>query len=213
MCIGATGLVGRQLVAELCKDDAFHVIHTLARRPIPFGELPGSSKIKSYVINFDELAKTRWPVCQIFYCCLGTTIRAAGSQTAFRRINRDYVVDAACCARQSGAKRLVVVSAMGANPRSRVFYNRIKGEMEAAVSTLGFDAVIIVRPSLLAGERAEHRTGERFAMSVLKFAPILLPQKYRLISAVDVARAMADAAKEEVSGLEIIESDRLQSFS
>ncbi len=211
--VGATGLVGQELVSQLCEDTGFEAIHVLTRRPASFSGTTSQCNLIRHLVDFSQLQECAWPTCEVLFCCLGTTIRTAGSQAAFRAVDLDYVVTAARCARQAGATRLVVVSAMGADPQSRVFYNRVKGDMEAAVTGLGFDAVAIVRPSLLTGDRAEQRIGERVAQSVLKVANRLLPKKYRSIPAVAVARAMIAVAKQPGEGARIIASDRLQEFA
>ena len=106
----------------------------------------------------------------------------------------------------------MVVSAMGADARSMVFYNRVKGEMEAAVAKLGFASVLIVRPSFLAGDRVEHRAGEKLALNVLKFGNFLLPKKYQSVSAHAVARAMVETLSHSTAGFTVWESDTLQKF-
>jgi len=140
------------------------------------------------------------------YCCLGTTIKKAGSQDAFRRVDHDYVVALAQAAKQAGARRFLLVSALGANPRSHIFYNRVKGEVERDVSAVAFAAVHIFRPSLLLGERAESRPLERLgtlAFGVL--APLLVGplRPYRPIAAEAVAQAMVRAALGEGTGVRV----------
>ncbi len=211
--VGATGLVGRELVVQLCADPAFDVVHVLSRRPVDFTGSITKHTLVSHLVDFDQPDALTWPTCQVLFCALGTTIKTAGSQAAFRAVDLDYVVTAARHAQQAGATCLVVVSALGADQHSTVFYNRIKGEMEAAIGKLGFDAVTIVRPSLLAGKRDEQRTGERIAQAVLKFANPLLPKRYRSVPAAAVAWAMIAAAKNPVPGIMLIESDRLQEFA
>lgn len=210
--VGATGLVGQELLRQLVHDAAFDRIHVVARRALPAPDLALQNKVVAHVLDFDRLDHYQWPACEILFCCLGTTIKKAGSQSAFRLVDLQYVLASAQAARAAGATSLVVISAMGADAASRVFYSRVKGEMEQAVATLGFDAVTIVRPALLAGQRIEHRAAERFALAGLKFANPLLPRKYRSIPAAAVARAMIASGKESKPGLTIIESDRLQDF-
>jgi uncharacterized protein YbjT (DUF2867 family) len=125
---------------------------------------------------------------------LGTTIKGAGSQEAFRAVDYEAVVAVAEAAKQAGARRLGVVSAMGASTRSGIFYNRVKGEMEAAVSALGFDTLVIARPSFLAGDREALgqpvRSGEKLALGISRWLAPLIPANYRSIDSSAVARAL-----------------------
>ncbi len=210
--VGATGLVGNALLGLLCEDATITKVHVLVRRPIAEEQRINSAKLVQHVIDFDHLAEIEWPTCDILFCCLGTTIKVAGSQAAFRKVDFDYVVTAARRARENGASRFAVVSSMGAKRNSPVFYNRVKGEMEAAVTALNFPSLLILRPSILAGERAQPRPGERFALAFLKVGNLLLPKKYQSVSATAVARAMLKTATDSVSGVRVIESDQIQNF-
>ena len=206
--VGASGLVGRELLAQLCDDAGVAAVHAMLRRSV--SKLGTSPKLKQHVVDFDNLAAVDWPDCDAMFCCLGTTIKAAGSQPAFRRVDFDYVVQSAKKARQAGAKQLYVVSAMGADQHSRIFYNRVKGEMEAAVASLGYDSATIFRPSFLSGERLEKRQGEGLALSALKVGNLFLPKKYRSVPAQAVARTMLLALHQASRGVRIVESDVMQ---
>ncbi|HSY27392.1 MAG TPA: oxidoreductase [Burkholderiaceae bacterium] len=206
--VGASGLVGRELVAQLCDDPRVATVQLMLRRALnTFGNNP---KISQHVIDFEQIAAVEWPACEVMCCCLGTTIKVAGSQQAFRRVDFDYVVESAKKARQAGATRLLVVSAMGANPDSRIFYNRVKGEMEAAVASLGYNSVTIFRPSFLSGERLEKRPGEGLALSALKVGNLFLPKKYQSVPAHAVARTMLKSLQHASRGVQIVESDEMQ---
>lgn len=211
--IGATGLVGRDVVSLLCADADVDAVHILVRRALSGPQLTNSPKLAQHVIDFDRLADISWPRCDVLFCCLGTTIKAAGSREAFRTVDFDYVVESAQRARRSGASALIVVSALGADANSKVFYSRTKGEMEAAVSILGFDSVTIIRPSLLAGAPAELRIGERLALAASKIINPFLSARYRPVPARSVARAMLASAKNGVVGITIIESEQLARFT
>jgi uncharacterized protein YbjT (DUF2867 family) len=211
--VGATGLVGSELLAQLCDSESVSQVHVMTRRALTPGAIASNPKLTQHIVDFNCLQKVEWPRCDHLFCCLGTTIKAAGSQAAFRQVDFDFVVGSALQARQAGARCLLVVSAIGANPHSRTFYSRVKGEMEVAIASLGFDAVLIFRPSFLEGERLESRAGEQVVLSVLKFANRLIPRKYRSVPAQSVARAMIAAAREDHEGVVIFESDTLQSFS
>jgi uncharacterized protein YbjT (DUF2867 family) len=147
---GATGLVGRALLALLLDSPRYRRVQVLLRREAP--ELAAHRKLTVAVVDFAALPSV--PPADDVFIALGTTIKAAGSQQAFRRVDFDAVVGTARAGRAAGAKRLLVVSALGADAASSVFYNRVKGEMEQAVGALGYDSVVIARPSLLLGDRA-----------------------------------------------------------
>jgi uncharacterized protein YbjT (DUF2867 family) len=196
-------------VSQLCSDGNVEAVHLMLRTRADFGH---SRKLTQHLVVFEHLAEADWPACDALICCLGTTIKKAGSQSAFRQVDFDFVVQSAQRARRAGASRLMVVSAMGADARSLIFYNRVKGEMEAAIAKLGFDSVLIVRPSLLAGERVEHRSGEKLGLLVMKFGNPLLPKKYQSVPAHAVARAMVVSLQQPLQGVSILESDKLQQF-
>jgi len=208
--VGASGLVGREVVTQLCADAEVDVVHLIVRRKID--GFAGVPKIVQHLIDFDNMAQVQWPKCDAIFSCLGTTIKTAGSQAAFRKVDFDYVVESAKYLRQAGTQRFMVVSAMGADSKSLVFYNRVKGDMETAIASLGYGAVSIFRPSFLTGERVEKRSGERVALFLMNFGDHLLPKKYRSIPARAVARAMVTALHSWSRGLQTLESDKLQQF-
>ena len=148
------------------------------------------------------------------YCCLGTTIKAAGSQAAFRAVDFDAVLAFARAAQSAGVQRFAVVSALGASPRSPGFYNRVKGEMEEALAGLGFASLVIARPSLLAGDRSAlgqpARPGERLALALTAPLAPLIPKTWRPIAAATVARALRRALADGRPGVRIVESAELQ---
>ena len=142
----------------------------------------------------------------IAFCCLGTTIKQAGSQEAFRAVDHDMVVAFAKRAREMGARHLIVLSAIGADPKSSVFYNRVKGEMEQSLRAQGWPQLTIARPSLLIGERTEPRLAEQLAAPLSR----LIPGKYHGIEACQLARALWRLALEEQDGVRVVESDELR---
>jgi uncharacterized protein YbjT (DUF2867 family) len=206
---GATGLVGRHCVEELLLDDAYSRIVALVRRP----GLPIRDKLEEYLIDFERLSdETRLPAVDDVFCCLGTTIKKAGTKEAFRRVDHDYVEFLARAALESGAKQFLLVSSIGADARSRVFYSRVKGEVEADISALPFRAVQIFRPSMLLGERNEVRLGEKVAQIVSKPLAFLFVgglRKYKPIEAKTVARAMVRCARREPEGVNVYESEEI----
>ena len=208
LLIGASGLVGRQVLSTLLDDPAYGQVHAWVRRPLARAH----DKLAQQVVDFERLDRVAVPEVDAVFCCLGTTLRVAGSRAAFRRVDHDHVLACARAARAAGAGHFLLVSAIGADARSRVFYSRVKGETEADVCALGYPSVTLVRPSFLAGERAEWRPGERLAIAVLSPLSFLVPARYRPVADIAVARALVDAAAHGRPGVEIIESDRLQTF-
>ncbi|MFL5537449.1 MAG: NAD(P)H-binding protein [Longimicrobiaceae bacterium] len=212
LVLGATGLVGGHCVDLLLADAVWERVTVLGRRPLDREH----SKLVQRVTDLERMdeAADAFAADDVF-CCLGTTIRKAGSREAFLRVDHDYPVAAARLASEHGASRFLLVSALGADVGSRVFYNRVKGQVERDVAALPFDGVALARPSLLLGERAEHRTGEAFAQAVM---PLLSPvlrgplRKYRAIHARTVAGAMVRLAREGFTGVRVVESDQLEAL-
>jgi uncharacterized protein YbjT (DUF2867 family) len=196
---GATGLVGRELVRQLAAAPHYERVAALLRR-VP-DDLP--SAVTPILVDFDHLDRVAdGLVADHVFCALGTTIRTAGSQAAFRRVDHDYVVALARLARERGARHFLLVSSLGADPGARVFYSRVKGEVEAAVRAVGYPSVTIVRPSLLLGERREFRLGERM---IRPLGP-LMPRRFRPVHARAVAATLLRAALATQAGIQIIES-------
>jgi uncharacterized protein YbjT (DUF2867 family) len=195
---GATGLVGGELVRQLAAHGGYARVTALVRRPadLPDTVVPLTADFERLEDVADQLAAGH------VFCALGTTIRTAGSRAAFRRVDHDYVVSLARLARAHGARHFLLVSSVGADPRSRVFYSRVKGEVESAVQTLGYPSLTIVRPSLLLGPRSEFRLGE----ALVKPLGPLFPRRYRPVHARAVAATMIRAALEDRSGVRIVES-------
>ena len=187
LLVGGTGLVGRALHSLLLASDRYRTVPLLVRRVA--SNLPPSAKLKVQEVDFAQLPNSALPAADDVFIALGTTIKVAGSEHAFRQVDFDYVVNIARGALDVGAKRLAVVSAMGADPRSRVFYNRVKGEMEAAVAQLG----VIAQPWLLLGDRAALRQpacrAEDLATRFLGPVSWIVPRGVRPISARSVAAA------------------------
>ena len=197
---GATGLIGGRLLALLDAAPDYARVIALVRRPL---RQPGR-RVESIAVDFDDLSgqladvrgSARRPLD--VFCTLGTTIKAAGSQAAFRRVDFDLVLQLAHWAKAAGARRFIVVSALGAGARSATFYNRVKGEMENALHALAFP-VVVLRPSLLAGSRDEFRLGERIALAVTAPLRSLISASLRPVQAADVAASMLLAARDDQS--------------
>lgn len=213
LLVGASGLVGGYCINFLLEEPAYSRITILVRKPLPITH----EKLVQHVVDFNELETlSECLAVDDVYCCLGTTIKKAGSQDAFRKVDFDYPIKIAALSQHCGANQFLIVTSMGANPHSGVFYSRVKGEVEEAIRKIAFSTIHIFRPSLLLGNRAERRSGEKasaFIMSGLKFAFAGPLKKYRAIEARDVAKAMVRIAQKELAGVNIFESDRIQEIA
>lgn len=209
---GATGLTGQFLLKKLERDQSCSRIFVLVRKPAK----TSSRKTEWLTTDFkDQNWKKAFPA-EIFFCCLGTTMKKAGSKEAFRAIDFELVLQLARLAKQKGCRKFVGISSLGANKNSSNFYLKTKGEMEAAVAELGFESCIFVRPSILLGPRTEQRTGEKIGILLSKILNPLMAgplKKYKGIASETVAKAMIELALEEKPGIRIIESDELQKFT
>jgi uncharacterized protein YbjT (DUF2867 family) len=205
---GATGLVGQEILADLLADNAYASVHVLGRRPL----LRKHAKLVEHIVDFGALPRlARVDEC---FIALGTTIKTAGSQAAFKAVDLAAVEAVALAALAAGASKLGVVSAMGADIESRVFYNRVKGEMEASLARLAFKSLVIVRPSMLDGQRKAlnqaSRPGERMGLQVMRYLKPLIPSNYRAIQAKDVADALVRAVKAGKPGVVTLLSGEMQ---
>jgi len=219
LLLGATGLVGRHaLRAFLDATDAqgaprWDRIVTLTRRPLPAGD----PRHENHVVDFDRLEEhADLFACDTLVCALGTTIRQAGSQEAFRRVDLDIPYEAAQRAVGGGATQMLLVSSAGASEQSVFFYSRVKGEVERRVMEVGFETVQILRPSLLSGERDEVRVGERVAEGVLRLARPLLRgplAALRPTPAADVGRALAVLAARRPRGIHVHEAAAIRAWA
>lgn len=198
---GATGLTGEHLLDRLLNEPTVSRVLAPSRRPLakhPHLENP----VGDPAVFLPQLAGR----VDIAFCCLGTTIKQAGSEEAFRTVDVDMVVAFGKRAREMGARHLLVISALGADPKSSIFYNRVKGEMEEALKAQNWPQLTIARPSLLLGERVEPRLSERLVGPLSK----LIPGKYRGIEACQLAWALWRLALEDQDGIRIVESDELR---
>jgi uncharacterized protein YbjT (DUF2867 family) len=199
LLLGATGLVGRELLQILLADDGIERVTVVARRSTGVT----AKKLEEHILDLGEMQQhPRLFAVDAIFCALGTTIKVAGSQERFRVVDHDYPLMAARLGKQQNAAHYLLVSALGANPRSRVFYNRVKGEVERDLLQLNYPRTTIVRPSLLLGERSESRLGER----VFSHFGWLMPPAYKPIHARDVATALVAAAHAQESPVQVIES-------
>ncbi len=207
---GASGLVGSRVLRLLLEDPAYARVTVLARRELPLSH----KKLEQRVVSFDRLAQIAdFPRVHDVFCCLGTTMKQAGSPDAFRKVDFTYVVELARVAVRHRASQFLVVTAVGADARSRILYSRVKGEAEEAVRRLQFEGMQIFRPSLLVGARAQSRPAERVAglLSMLVAWAFVGPlARYRPIRAETVARAMVRVAREAPRGTHVYESEDIR---
>ncbi|KAF1050653.1 MAG: hypothetical protein GAK43_02731 [Stenotrophomonas maltophilia] len=205
LLVGASGLVGSQVLAQALGDPRVDSVVALVRRPI--AEHP---RLQALLVDFDALPESApWWQADALICTLGTTRAKAGSPAAFRRVDHDYPLDVGRLALRAGTPTCVLNSALGANADSRIFYNRVKGEVERDITALGFRSLTLVRPGLIGGEREEFRAGERLASVVLGALGPLLPRGWRINPAAHIARAMLDAALASEPGIRLISAERL----
>jgi uncharacterized protein YbjT (DUF2867 family) len=201
-------LVGRAILARLLADKTYSAVHCVGRRK------PDLVHPQLVVHLTDSLPAFKAPPVDDVFIALGTTIKVAGSQQAFRAVDFEAVVALARSARVAGASRLGIVSAMGASAQSPIFYNRVKGEMEDAVSQLGYDSVVFARPSVLAGDRTALaqaiRSGEQLALTITRLLKPLIPANYRVIAAADVATALIQAVQAGQPGCHRLLSGEMQ---
>ena len=211
--IGATGLVGHLLLAKLAQLNDVNSIIAITRKPLE--KIP--AKTENLVIDFENMSDhVEQMRADIFICCLGTTIKIAGSQEAFRHVDYDYVVQFAQIAEQVHAKKFQVVSSMGADAESRVFYNRTKGEMEEKIKEFRIPQIEIFRPSLILGDRKDKRGFEGLAQTWMPKMNFLLTgswEKYRPIQATSIANAMAIASTRFEPGHRTYSSNVIQELS
>ncbi|MBX2958210.1 MAG: oxidoreductase [Cyclobacteriaceae bacterium] len=206
---GSTGLIGKQLLELLLEDSHYTVVKAISRKPLDIQH----AKLQNIVADFNTLTEHHDQLkADDVFCCLGTTIKQAGSQAAFRQVDYEYPLELARLTKNQGATQYLIITALGSDAKSGIFYNRVKGEVEQAIDAVGFDSYHIFRPSLLLGERMEKRAGEGAATVVYKALGFLIPLKYKAIDSAKVARAMLHFAKQNSKGKFIHESKELQQF-
>jgi uncharacterized protein YbjT (DUF2867 family) len=204
---GATGLVGSSLLNQLVESKNYNKIKILVRKPIELN-LPGVEQVSYDYKNPDS---TLLKADEI-YCCLGTTIKKAGSQKVFRDVDYEYPLQIAKAGFENGAKTFAIVTAIGANPGSRIFYNRVKGEVERELKKIPFERLLIFRPSMLLGNRNEFRFGEELGKGFMKIFNFLFPRNYGAIHSSQVAASMIHSVSNAPKGISVIESGQMQKF-
>lgn len=206
--LGATGLIGKCLIEQLIQDEQFEKVILLTRRETGFNH----PKIEELIIDFDQLESYKYKVKgHVLFSCLGTTIKKAGSKEAMYKIDYTYQYQIAKAGFENGISSYVLVSSSGAKASSFIFYTKIKGQLEEAVTALTFDRTIIFRPSVLMGEREENRAAEKVGAAIINlFGKVPFLKKYRGIKGQEVASAMLNCYKNESSyNIELYELDEI----
>lgn len=210
---GASGLVGGYLLNLLCNDVTFSKVKVVTRKPLELNK----EKISEIVVDFDSLNQfSQRLTADVVFCCLGTTIKTAGSQEKFRKVDFTYCLELAKAVKAQGAKQFILVSSLGADAKSGNFYLRTKGEIEEAIAALNFDSFCIMRPSMLLGDRKETRVGESIGKVFMQATGFLFAgplKKYKAVEALTVARCMAAIVKKPEKGKLIFESDVIARYS
>ncbi|MBK6263447.1 NAD-dependent epimerase/dehydratase family protein [Marivirga sp. S37H4] len=211
---GATGLVGGHLLDLLMEDPYYSHIKVLTRRNIGGND----GKLKEIIIeDFDNLESyVKELKADDYFCCLGTTMKKAGSKEAFKKVDFQYPTTLAAIARENEANSFSLISAMGANAKSFVFYNKVKGETENAIQAMKLKKTFIFRPSIIEGERNDQRKGEKVALWAVDKLDFIFKgplKKYEKIHARQIAKAILETAKNESASLKILESDEIQKIA
>ncbi|HET8849668.1 MAG TPA: NAD(P)H-binding protein [Marinobacter sp.] len=205
MILGATGAVGSQVLNQAHNDARFETIVAPTRRP-----LANPGRAQNPVTSFDlPLPQADWWAVDAVICCLGTTLKQAGSQQAFYRVDHDLVIACAEQARAAGASVFVLNSSLGANEKSRSFYLQTKGEVESAVARMGFERVVLARPSLIDAERPESRPAEKLGLMAGRLLAPVIPKRYRPVRAEVIAAALLRDVTGE-PGVIVLESEQMK---
>lgn len=207
LIVGATGLIGDLLTHRLVESSAYDRVQVLTRKSLGWQH----PRLQEVPFDFDHPNGLLVRADDIF-CCLGTTIKKAGSKDAFRKVDYQYPLDVARLGLENGASQFAIVTAMGANASSSIFYNQVKGEVERDLAALHYPTLLIFRPSLLLGNRSEKRLGERIGSGVMRLLAPLIPAKYKAVDAEKVANAMLTTTQQRFHGQHIFESDALQRY-
>ena len=205
LLVGATGLVGQSVVRQALADSRVEKLIAVTRKP-----LPPQPRMENPTVDFDALpADEPWWAADGGICTLGTTMRQAGSHHAFRKVDVDYPLAVATLLREHGAQSFAFNSSIGANPKARAFYMRVKGEVEQRLIALGFPSLTLLRPSGILGPRQPHRKWEARTIRVFHSLRPVLPRHYRVVPADKIAKALIEAALTAPAGVQVVESEQL----
>jgi len=210
--VGATGLIGSYLLEELLNDPFFDTVRILIRRPLDITH----SKLEKKIVDFNDSDSLLVALSNsdVVFCSIGSTMKKVkGDKEAYRKIDFDIPVKLARFCKMTGCEKFILVSSAGANSKSRNFYQRLKGETDEAVKSIGLKTVHIMRPSLLLGERKEFRLGENIGKAVMTSLSFLIPEKYKAIQGKDVAKVMIALGKKNDEGIFVHENLEIRDLS
>lgn len=209
LLIGASGLVGNEILKLLYRDKYYQEIVLLNRRKLT--EYTDDPRIRQIIVDFDRLEDYKNSIKALtIVSTLGTTIKKAGSRENFKKIDYTYTLKVAEIAKRNGAEHFILVTSIGADPKSKIFYNRIKGEVEKTASDLGFRTLSIFRPSILLGKRKEFRLGEVIGKTFMSIFSFALPKKYEPTEAHQLAETILYVARRPEPGIKIYKADHIQ---
>ena len=203
--VGSTGLVGSEVIKLALENSKITQVVSFTRSPLQI-----HTKLKNIIVDFENLPQDPhlWKADAVI-CTLGTTIKAAGSKEAFKKIDHDYVINVTKLSHQAGTQAFIYNSAKGADASSFIFYTKIKGMIEKSIIGMGFNSVVIVRPGIIGGARKEHRAAEEIIKSLTETFTFALPKAWQINPAHQIAKKMIEAALSPSPGVTFIESDQL----
>jgi len=204
---GATGLVGSFLLKELLEEEHYSKVTILVRKPLEMSH----PRLEQVVFDYNNPDKSVVKANDV-YCCLGTTMKKAGSKEAFREVDYHYPLMLGQWAYENGCNQFAVVTAVGSSEKSAFFYNRVKGELERDMKKIPFQSLYIFKPSFLLGPRKEYRFGEEVGKVFMRTLGFLFPKNMKAIHASQVARAMSYHLFQQMAGVHIVESGQMQGF-
>jgi uncharacterized protein YbjT (DUF2867 family) len=210
--VGATGLIGGYLLEELLNDPYFDTVRILIRRPIDINH----PKLEKKIVDFNDSDSLLVAISNgdVLFCAIGSTMKKVkGDKEAYRKIDFDIPVKLSRFCKMTGCEKFILVSSAGANSKSGNFYQRLKGETDEAVKSVGLQTIHIMRPSLLLGERKEFRLGENIGKAVMTALSFLIPEKYKAIQGKDVAKVMIALAKKNDEGIFVHENSEIRNLS
>jgi uncharacterized protein YbjT (DUF2867 family) len=206
LLVGATGLVGQAVLRQALADASIARVIAPTRRALELRH----ARLENPTVDFDALpAEAAWWQVDAVICTLGTTIKQAGSRAAFRKVDYEYPLAVARCARAHGAGAYALTSSMGAKATSRAFYLRTKGEVERDLATCGYESLTLVRPSLIGGERGERRWAEALGLKIFAALGPVLPRRYRIAPAERIAATLLAAVRSARPGVRVVESEEI----
>ena len=208
LIVGATGLTGTALTSLLIKENYYDKVIIVVRKPVAL-EHP---RLEQIVCDFEHLPEGIM-AADDYFCCLGTTMKKAGSKAAFEKVDYEYPLKFAQIAKQHGAAQFIIITAIASDSHSKIYYSRVKGRVEEALKDLNFSNLVILRPSFLFGDRKELRIGEKLGIWLARLLEPLIPRRYRGVEATTVAAAMSEIAKKGLRGVQIIESEEITPLS